>query len=51
MVLALEAAHSANASTEMLEKALDYYVQVEKLGHGKKDFSYVFQHIMKNRQE
>ena len=49
MVLALEAAHSAEARTDMLEKSLDYYVQLEKSGMGKKDFGYVFQYIMKNK--
>ena len=48
MVLALEAAHSANAKTEMLEKSLDYYVQLEKKGFGRKDFGYVYQYISKN---
>ena len=49
MVLALEAAHSVDANTEMLEKSLDYYVQIEKNGKGQKDFGYVFQYIMKNK--
>ena len=48
MVLALEAAHSANAKTDMLEKSLDYYVQLEKKGKGTKDFGYVYQYISKN---
>ena len=50
MVLALQAAHSANANTEMLEKSLDYYLDLEKKGMGKKDFGYVFQYIMKNKK-
>ena len=49
MVLALEAAHNAGAETDMLEKSLDYYVQLEKKGMGKKDFGYVYQYLMKNK--
>ena len=48
MVLALEAAHSVNAKTDMLEKSLDYYVQLEKKGYGRKDFGFVYQYISKN---
>jgi len=49
MVLALEAAKSVNASSEMLEGALQYYLDLEKKGCGKKDFGYVFQYIMRNK--
>jgi 3-hydroxyisobutyrate dehydrogenase len=49
MVLALEAAHSVEARTDMLEKSLQYYIDLEKAGCGKKDFGYVFQYIMKNK--
>ena len=49
MVLALEAAHNAKAETDMLEKSLQYYLDLEKAGLGKKDFGYVFQYIMKNK--
>jgi len=49
MVLALEAAHSAKADTTLLEKSLDYYVDLEKKGKGSKDFGYVYQYIMKNK--
>jgi len=49
MVLALEAAHSADARTDMLEHALDYYLDLEKKGKGKKDFGIVYQYIMKNK--
>lgn len=49
MVLALEAAASVGARTDMLEKSLQYYVDLEKKGMGKKDFGYVFQYIMKNK--
>jgi len=48
MVLALEAAHGVDAKTDMLEKSLDYYLQLEKKGLGKKDFGYVYQYIYKN---
>jgi len=49
MVLALEAAHGVKAETDMLEKSLKYYLDLEKAGQGKKDFGYVFQYIMKNK--
>ncbi len=49
MVLALEAASSVSAQTDMLEKSLQYYIDLEKKGCGKKDFGYVFQYIMKNK--
>mmetsp|Transcript_3520 Transcript_3520/g.4698 ORF Transcript_3520/g.4698 Transcript_3520/m.4698 type:complete len:316 (+) Transcript_3520:34-981(+) len=49
MVLALEAAHNVKAQTDMLEKSLQYYLDLEKAGLGKKDFGYVFQYIMKNK--
>jgi len=50
MVLALEVAHNADARTDMLEKSLQYYIDLEKAGLGKKDFGYVFQYIMKNKK-
>jgi len=46
--LALEAAADAGQKAELTEKALSYYVALDKKGHGKKDFSYVFQYIMRN---
>jgi 3-hydroxyisobutyrate dehydrogenase len=49
MVLALEAAHSCGARTDLLEASLEYYVNLEKKGYGKKDFGYVYQYIMKNK--
>lgn len=50
MVLALEAAHSVNASTDMLEQSLQYYLDLEKANLGKKDFGYVFKYIMNNKK-
>ena len=50
MVLALEAAHSVDARTDLLEHSLEYYLDLEKKGMGRKDFGYVFQYIMKNKQ-
>jgi len=49
MVLALEAANSVKAETDLLEKSLQYYVDLEKAGLGRKDFGYVFQYLMKNK--
>jgi len=42
LALALEAARHGKASTEMTEKAIDYYVDLEKKGYGQKDFGFVF---------
>lgn len=42
MVLALEVAHSVNARTDLLEQSLEYYLDLEKKGKGKKDFGIVF---------
>ena len=50
MVLAMEVAQNADARTDMLEKSLQYYIDLEKAGFGKKDFGYVFQYIMKNKK-
>jgi 3-hydroxyisobutyrate dehydrogenase len=49
MVLALEAAHSVKAETDMLEKSLQYYVDLEKAGLGRKALGYVYQYLMKNK--
>ena len=48
--LALEAANSVGAQTEFGEAAFDTYDSVSKKGFGKKDYSFVFQYIMKNHQ-
>ena len=50
LALALEAARHGNASTELTEKAIDYYRDLEKKGYGTKDFGFVFQYIMKNKK-
>lgn len=42
LALALEAARHGNASTELTEKAIDYYRELEKKGYGNKDFGFVF---------
>jgi len=50
MGLALQAAKTANADTSLLEQSMDYYQTLEDAGEGKKDFGYVFQYIMNNKQ-
>lgn len=50
LALALEAAKSGNCDTQMTETAIDYYAQLEKKGYGNKDFGFVYQYIMKNKQ-
>lgn len=48
MILALESAHEVDAKTDMLEKSLAYYVDLERKGKGTKDFGIAYQYIMKN---
>ena len=50
MVLALNAARTADADTSLLEESLDYYKTLEDGGRGTKDFGYVFQYIMNNKK-
>lgn len=47
LALALEALKETDAKTDMTEKALDYYRQIEKKGFGRKDFGIVYQYYMK----
>ena len=49
MHLATECARKVDADTSILEFAKDYYQQLEDRGAGGKDFGYVFQYIMKNK--
>lgn len=46
--IALEAAEQCEAATKFAEHAIDYYRFLEKKGHGKKDFGFVYQYIHKN---
>ena len=46
--IALEAADHVQAKTAFAQHAIDYYRELEKLGHGNKDFGYVYQYINKN---
>jgi len=48
LALSQECAKAVNAETHFASKALDYYLELEKKGHGSKDFGYVFQYIMKD---
>ena len=50
LALAIEAANTVNADTNLTQIAIDYYGQLEKKGYGNKDFGFVYQYIMKNRQ-
>jgi len=50
MSLAMEAAENAGASVEFGQKAMEYYIEVEKKGFGGKDFGYVYQYIHKNKK-
>lgn len=50
MALAMEAADDVNADSSMTQFACDYYQDLEKGGHGGKDFGYVYQHIMRNKK-
>lgn len=42
MALALECHDAVNSSSEFTKYALDYYTEIEKKGHGSKDFGFVF---------
>lgn len=46
--IALEAAESAGADCSFGDKAISYYRDIEKKGHGKKDFGFVYQYVHKN---
>lgn len=50
LALAIEAAQEGGASTELTEKAIDYYRDIEKKGFGNRDFGYVYQYIYKNKK-
>lgn len=50
MALALELANEVGSSLEFVEKGLDYYVAMEKKGHGGKDFGFAYQYISKNKK-
>ena len=50
MALAIECAEDVNADHSLTEFAVDYYKNLEVLGRGDKDFGYVFQYILKNKQ-
>lgn len=47
LALALEALKETDAKSDMTEKALEYYRQIEKKGFGRKDFGIVYQYYMK----
>ena len=46
--IALGAAEHVGAKLNFAENAIDYYREIEKLGHGTKDFGFVYQYINKN---
>jgi 3-hydroxyisobutyrate dehydrogenase len=48
--IAMEAAEQSGASVEFGQKAIDYYIEVEKKGFGTKDFGYVYQYVHKNKK-
>ena len=50
MALALECHDAVNSSCEFTKYALDYYSEIEKKGHGTKDFGYVFQYLMNDKK-
>ena len=48
LALSQECANAVDADTRLAKMSLEYYMELEKKGHGGKDFGYVFQYIMKN---
>jgi hypothetical protein len=51
MSLALELAEKVHSNVHFAEESMKYYLELEKEGHGRKDFGYVFQHINKKKSE
>jgi 3-hydroxyisobutyrate dehydrogenase-like beta-hydroxyacid dehydrogenase len=49
MSLALELAEKVRSNVHFAEESMKYYLDLEKEGHGRKDFGYVFQYI--NREQ
>lgn len=49
LALAVDAADHAKADHAMTDFTIDYFRELEKKGFGGKDFAYVFQYIMKNK--
>jgi 3-hydroxyisobutyrate dehydrogenase len=47
--LAMDAAKSVNADMDFTEHAFKCYEDIEKVGFAKKDFSFVYQYLMNNR--
>lgn len=50
MGLAMEVADEVNADKSITEFCHNYYLEMEKLGKGNKDFGYAFQYIMNNKK-
>jgi len=50
MGLTLESAKAAGADTTMLEKAMEYYQELEDLGYGNKDLGFSYQYIHANKK-
>ena len=50
MTLALELAEKVSADVSFAQDSMQYYLDLEKKGHGGKDFGYVFQYIYKNKK-
>jgi 3-hydroxyisobutyrate dehydrogenase-like beta-hydroxyacid dehydrogenase len=48
LAIALEAADKCGAKLKFGQNTIDYYIDLEKKGFGKKDFAFVYQYIHKN---
>ena len=49
LTLGLECAEEVGANTEFAKKSMDYFHELEKAGHGGKDFGFVYQYIKEGK--
>lgn len=50
LTLGLECADSVGMQSEFAQQAMEYFMALEKAGHGGKDFGVVYQYILKNKE-
>lgn len=49
LTLGLECADEVGVQTDFAKHAMEYFLDLEKAGHGGKDFGVVYQYILKNK--
>lgn len=50
LTLGLECGDTVGVETEFAKNAMEYFLALEKAGHGGKDFGVVYQYILKNKE-